>query len=107
MYVVATISGLQCPYLYSKAKAVKYVPWNYKGYWRFVSRPRQGRVKGNRVICPCLPLPSTYLTMMALAYLYFHLVGLHLPLHFTPLTGNSHFNGYNTFYLLITLYHKT
>ena len=59
-------------------------------------RPRQGRVKGNWVICPCLPLPYTYLTMMAPPYLYFHLVGLHLPLHFTPLTSNSHFNGYNT-----------
>jgi hypothetical protein len=70
-------------------------------------RPRQGRVKGNQVICPCLPLPYTYLIMMALTYLYFHLAGPHPPLHFTPLTGNSHFNGYNIFYLLITLYHTT
>jgi hypothetical protein len=69
------------------------------------SRPWQGRVKSNRVICPCLPLPYTYLTLMAPVYLYFHLVGPHLPLPFTPLTSTSHFNGYNTLYLRITLYH--
>ena len=69
------------------------------------SRPWQGRVKGNRVICPRLPLP--YLTMMAPPFLYFHLAGPHLPLPFTPLKGNSHFDGYNTLYLLITLYHTT
>jgi hypothetical protein len=66
-------------------------------------RPRQGRVKGNRVSSR-LPLPYTYLTMI---YLYFHLDGPHLPLLFTHLTGNSHFNGYNTLHLRITLYHTT
>ena len=63
------------------------------------SRPWQGRVHSNRVICPCLPLSYTYLTLMALVYLYFHLVGLHLLLPFTLLMSNSHFDGYNTLYL--------
>jgi hypothetical protein len=45
--------------------------------------------------------------MMAPAYLYFHLADPHLPLPFTPLTGNSNFDGYYTFYMLVTLYHTT
>ena len=70
-------------------------------------RPWQGRVKGNMVICLCLFLSYTYTIMMAHVYLYFHFVGPHLPLPFTPLTGNSHFNWYNTLYMWITLYHTT
>ena len=93
-------------------------PMRKKNYWHITKyivifllgvwlsfRPRQGRVKGNGVIFPCLPLPYTYLTVMAPVYLYFNLVGPHRPSPFAPLMGNSHFNRYNTLYLRITLYH--